>query len=516
MTSSTSALGVALHVLESGSGPADLPVVDYEEILPNPKGELRALARIGYRLEEALADVIDNSIDAGAKAILVRFVHVGAAVKRVVIADDGAGMNQATLRNAMQVGADSNHATTDLGKYGTGMKTASFSQCDRLTVISRAKGKSNGRCWERRAAESGWRCGIIDAHAAEQLLDSDWSGLKLDKHGTVILWDEIDRLQPRKVSADQYLKGLLRQVNLHLGMVFHRFLEKKAIRLRLEIRREGRKSPDQELLVAPVNPFRYPESGDSHYPRHFSLDLGEKGPLKAVAHVWPKKSTSVEYRLGSGKVAERQGFYFYRNDRLIQAGGWNGVINQDDEPHLSLARVEISLSPQMDDAFGLKVQKNAVEVPANFADAVDGARIGSLSFEGYRSDARKAYGRAAPKPFRELPVVIGNGVHQNIRNRATKEFGEGQNRFNKVSIKWTHDLEDGTFFKIDINQRYILVNYRYRSIFGGTGVASGGVVKSLLFLLLKDEFQKRKASAKRDEWLSRCNKVLLAAWHSQS
>ena len=125
---------------------------------------------IGYRLEEALADIIDNSIDAGAKTILVRFVHVGAAVKRVVIADDGAGMNESKLRNAMQVGADSSHATTHLGKYGTGMKTASFSQCDLMTVISRAKGKPNGRCWERRAAESGWRCGIIDTRAAERLL----------------------------------------------------------------------------------------------------------------------------------------------------------------------------------------------------------------------------------------------------------------------------------------------------------------------------------------------------------
>src|SRR5262249_5620090 len=156
-----------------------------------------------------------------------------------------------------------------------------------------------------------------------------------------------------------------------------------------------------------VNPFGYPESGDPHYPRQFNIDLGDPGTLKALAHIWPKKSTSIEYKLGSGKVAERQGFYFYRNDRLIQAGGWNGVINQDDEPHLSLARVEISLPPQMDDAFGLKVQKSSVEVPANFADAVDASRAGNLSFEGYRSDARKTYGRAAPKPVQELPVVLG-------------------------------------------------------------------------------------------------------------
>lgn len=497
------------------AGPADLPVIDHEEIPPSPKGAVRALARIGYRLEEALADVLDNSIDASAGNILIRFVHVGAAVKRVVIVDDGTGMTEAQLREAMKVGADTGHDSTDLGKYGTGMKTASFSQCDQMTVISRASRSASGRCWARREAESGWRCGIIDPRAAAQLLDTDWSGVSLARHGTIIFWDEIERLQPRKAAADQYLKGLLRQANLHLGMVFHRFLERKAFRLRLEIRREGRKHPDHEIEVAPVNPFRYPASGDPHYPRKFTLDLGDRGKVQATAHVWPKKSTAIEYKLGSGKVAERQGFYFYRNDRLIQAGGWNGVINQDDEPHLSLARVEISLPPKMDDAFGLKVQKNAVEVPANFAEAVDRARSGNLSFEGYRSDARKAYGRAAPKAVDELPVVLGKGVHPNIRNRAVKEFGESQKRLNKVAFRWSHDLEDGTFFEIDIQKRVILLNYRYRAAYGGTAAGDGGVIKSLLFLLVRDEFQRKKASAKREEWLLHCNKVLLAAWHSR-
>src|SRR5262249_17261038 len=219
--------------------------------------------------------------------------------------------------------------------------------------------------------------------------------------------------------------------------------------------------------VSPVNPFRYPESGDPHYPRQFSIDLGDKGKLSAVAHIWPKKSSAVEYKLGSGQVADRQGFYFYRNDRLIQAGGWNGVLNQDNEPHLSLARVEVSLPQSMDEAFGLKVQKNAVEVPTHFADAVEAARSGSLSFERYRSDARQAYGRRAPRPVQELPVVLGGGVHHVIRRRVAKEFGEGQRRFNRVKLKWTRELEDGVFFDVDINQRQILLNYRYRAAFGG-------------------------------------------------
>ncbi len=296
-------------------------------------------------------------------------------------------------------------------------------------------------------------------------------------------------------------------------MVYHRLLDEGRISLQLEIAREGRKQPDSSTDVVPVNPFDYPESGDQHYPRTFTIDLGDKGKLKAVAHVWPKKSTALQYKLGSGKVAKRQGFYFYRNDRLIQAGGWNGVIDQDDEPHLSLARVEISLPPKMDDAFGLKVQKNAVEVPATFADAVEAARDGSLSFEKYRGDARNVYGRSTPKPVQSLPVVLANGVHPTIRARVVTEFGVGGKRLNKIKIKWTDTLEDGVFFATDLQEQQILLNQNYHEAFGGTATGAGGFTKALLFLLLREEFTRTKTSAKHNEWLAQCNKVLLAAWH---
>ncbi len=161
----------------------DLPVVSYEEIPPSPRGAVQALARIGYRVEEALADVIDNSIDAAARKILVRFVYAGDIVKRVVIADDGQGMTEDNLREAMKIGADTGHETTDLGKYGTGMKTASFSQCNQLTVITRSHGQTHGRTWARREAESGWRCGVIETRAAEALMDASWMSTITESDG---------------------------------------------------------------------------------------------------------------------------------------------------------------------------------------------------------------------------------------------------------------------------------------------------------------------------------------------
>src|SRR5947208_1198288 len=104
----------------------ELPSIGSDRIEPDPGGTTNALGRIGYRIEEALADLIDNSIDAGATSILIRFSLDAQSIRRVVVADNGRGMDEATLRSAMQVGAQLKHQTSDLGKYGLGLKAASF------------------------------------------------------------------------------------------------------------------------------------------------------------------------------------------------------------------------------------------------------------------------------------------------------------------------------------------------------------------------------------------------------
>ena len=97
----------------------------------------------------------------------------------------------------------------------------------------------------------------------------------------------------------------------------------------------------------------------SGYPKLFDVEVGSTGKLRLECHIWPPKSEDEGYRLGSGKVAARQGFYFYRNDRLIQAGGWHGCRDNDAEPHLSLARVKVNLAADWDDAFNLTAAKAA-------------------------------------------------------------------------------------------------------------------------------------------------------------
>ena len=121
-----------------------LPTTSEKNNPPDAGGTREAFSRIGYKLEEAIADIVDNSIDAKARNILIRFVQNQNSIIRVVIVDDGHGMTSETILKAMQFGARITHKGKDLGKYGIGMKSASFSQCDSLTVISKANKKING------------------------------------------------------------------------------------------------------------------------------------------------------------------------------------------------------------------------------------------------------------------------------------------------------------------------------------------------------------------------------------
>ena len=125
----------------------DLRVTGSDKIDPNPGGIITAFARIGYKLTEAVADIVDNAVDAKATNILIRFFCSEDAIRRVAFVDDGDGMSDATLSKAMQFGTSTKHPESQLGKYGIGMKSASFSQCRHLSVVTVSGGSAAGRRW---------------------------------------------------------------------------------------------------------------------------------------------------------------------------------------------------------------------------------------------------------------------------------------------------------------------------------------------------------------------------------
>lgn len=480
---------------------------------PDPTRLIAALRQIGYSLEQALSDLIDNSINATASTVLVRFICDQEKIVSVALADNGSGMAEKTLRNAMRFGSDRVDDAESLGKFGMGLKLASFSHAKTLTVLTRRNGKSLGRQWTLEGIERGWECQILDPREVSRALTGRWGGVDLGRNGTVVIWDRLDKLTVSSSGLRSTLQTIQRRLQTHIGVHFHRFLEAGKLRVLLDQQRLGTREHGLQVEIEPLNPFGYERSGHLAYPKVFEINLNGVGSFRAEGHIWPANAESRNYSLGHNAAA-RQGIYFYRNDRLIQVGGWNGIVQHDAEPHSSLARVRVDLPPLLDASFGLNVQKSAVIVPPGFANSVATAtdRDGS-TFEQFRHAAQKIYRNLDARAHREFPFVPGKGVPVDMHRLTWETLFPDAENVRPVDFVW-EDLSEDKMFEIDQSEQTILLNKRFRSALlhgAKPSRVDAPLFKTMLLLLLEQDLFKERLSKSRKERLSRLSRFLASA-----
>lgn len=486
---------------------------DAEITPPDPSRLIDALRQIGYSLEQALSDLIDNSINANASRILIRFICDHDRILSVALADDGEGMDEKTLRNAMRFGSDRLDDAESLGKFGMGLKLSSFSHAKSLTVLTRRNGAGLARQWTLEGIKRGWECHSLRDEQVSKVLGGRWGGLELDQGGTVVIWDRLDKLPISPAGLRATLRTLQRRLQNHIGLHFHRFLESGRLRVLIDQQRVGAREHNLQVEIEPLNPFGYECSGHPAYPRVFEVNLEGVGVFQAEGHIWPANAQSPNYSLGSNAAA-RQGIYFYRNDRLIQAGGWNGVVQHDTEPHGSLARVRVDLPPSLDASFGLNVQKSAVIVPPGFADALGAATDGGATrFEDFRHTAQKVYRKHDSRAQRDLPFVPGGGVPVEMHRLAWETLFPDTEQVRPVDFVW-EDLGESEMFEIDQAAQTIRLNRLYREpILQGAkpGRVDAPLFKSMLLLILEQDLFRERLSKGRKQRLERMSRYLAAA-----
>jgi hypothetical protein len=342
-------------------------------MIPSARRLMQSLRDIGYDTPAAIADLIDNSIDAEARNVDVTIAAEGSD-SWVRVADDGAGMTGARLDEAMRYGSSRSYGEEDLGAFGLGLKTASLSQCRRLTVATRtsARGSIHIRRWDldRVARRDAWELQRLTptrcpAHLTEPLRGGS---------GTVILWERLDRVldyaRPDGQMAMRRLEGLTEEIEEHLAAVFHRFLsgELRKGRARISITLNG-------LWLEPWDPFARSEPATRELPRQWlPLRDGKQAHRVGVRpYVLPSQirfsSPEAHLRAGGPKRWNRQqGLYIYRRDRLIQSGGWNRLRTSDE--HSKLARIAVNIPPAADGLFRTNVSKMTVTLPAELRPAL--------------------------------------------------------------------------------------------------------------------------------------------------
>lgn len=329
---------------------------------PRAGAMLEALRGLGYSTAAALADVIDNGVSAGASEVHVTFDWDGDR-SRISILDNGRGMDDAELEAAMTLGAKNpldDRAPNDLGRFGMGLKTASFSQCRCLTVASRrVNGPVSCLRWDLDAiaasTDVGWRMFEGAARGSEAFVEP----VDALHSGTIVLWEQLDRIVTPGYTLDHFA-DLVDDVELRLAMVFHRLLEGASPVIRLFL---------NDKLVSPWDPFM---TGHPAKPWHSPVAriLTPSGLVEAQCHVLPHKDrlSEDEFRKAGGAEGwtSQQGFYVYRNHRLLLAGGWLGIGQgrawNREEPH-RLARIRLDIPNTADSAWKIDVKKSTARPP---------------------------------------------------------------------------------------------------------------------------------------------------------
>lgn len=367
-------------------------------MIPSARRLMGSLRDLGYELPQAVAELVDNSIDAGASRVDIT-IHFEGADSWIRVADNGRGMTPRGIDEAMRYGSAGHYVDASLGGFGLGLKTASFSQCRRLTVATRrtARSRPEIRCWdldEVGAANDWLLARLLPSEAPAELLDP--IGVI---PGTVVLWEGLDRVllyqNPWGARAENALSRIRSDLASHLAMVFHRFLADEARRAApLEIAIDG--SP-----LEPWDPFARDEEATQVLPeQHLEVEVGgQSHALVARPYLLPSQqrfSTPEAHHAAGGprKWNRQQGFYIYREDRLIQSGGWNRLRTQDE--HTKLARIALDIPRGADEAFGVNVSKMRVLLPEAVRPPLRAlvAGIVSRAQDRYRAQAESRTRRA--------------------------------------------------------------------------------------------------------------------------
>jgi hypothetical protein len=468
---------------EDRSAFEEVPTKGSVRLAPDPRS-LDALGR-NHTLEAALAELVDNSVDAQARHVLVRFVRDGRRLLRLLVIDDGGGIEEDRIDVAMTVGGERDYDLDEIGRFGLGLKAASFSQASNVTVVSRAReGAGVGRRWEFERARRDYACAIVEPDFAEKQLERDW-GFPRSPSGTIVRWDDVSGFPSAEEDADRFLQSAFARIRDHIGLVFHRLLEADAFKAWVQIEDSGDVLMNTEVTA--LNPFAYVRSGAVGWPKSLTVGEGDRR-LEMRCHIWPGRASTPEFRL-DGNLLERQGIYVYHNDRLVQRGGWNGLRHPD--KRLNLARVAVDVRGDVTQMLSLRPEKNGVEIGPEFAPAVEAAVTSDgHTFEDYVDCACGTFKDANRRNRDRTPLLPpGSGFDPKLR-AAFKKHVPIKEHEDPVDIRWDR-LEDDQFFYVDREQSTLWLNTRYRyDLLGGRHARLNDlpVLKALMFLLVENIF----------------------------
>lgn len=380
---------------------------DYEHASPNAASLMQSLRAFGYDISMAVADLIDNSITAQASSISINF-EWNNGDPWIAIADNGYGMTELELFEAMKTGSRNpldERSSDDLGRFGLGLKTASFSQCKRLTVATKKQeDRVYVRCWDLDVVtvENAWILLKSASPNARKLISEHFC-----KHanGTIVVWEKIDRIVPgTKINDEEYQHAFLsyaRAVKDHIAVVFSAYMHGvKKVKLYLNDR-----------LIPMWDPFMSDNSCTTRMPSESLYVNGYEVNVKPYILPHQSKLSVEEFNENAGLHGwnAQQGFYIYRNNRLIVAGDWLFPGMEKFEQY-RLARIRVDIGNETDSEWNIDVRKSTAVPPVSIQKEMK--RIATVA----QRESSKIYRYRGKKLARTVKKEQCFVWHQNVRH----------------------------------------------------------------------------------------------------
>lgn len=461
-----------------------------------PSARLVSSVGAGHKLETAVADLIDNSIDVDARNVLVRFLVDGDSVRGLMVIDDGWGMDESTIDKAMQYGGQDSYQSSALGHYGIGMKASSMSQGDEMSVYSRRTGYTpQGRWMSRESIEAAaplvkrYRPDEVDRIFAATPVD-----FELD-HGTIVVITK-----PRNFVADgdagevaSWLSAAQDRLDKHLGGVHHRLLESGRVSIWIDQFDVEYNEAGVALGVSPSDPFAHSGTVADGYPKTFVGSVSGHD-FEMNVDIWPAyESHRDNFVVGVNDTDEGQGFYIYRHDRLLQVGGWNEVVNPTQDRRF--IRIGLEIDRALEQYVRMNPEKNGIEFTGPFRQAIKKSRSrdGRSVFDDIDTTSAKE-NVASKKRTRQDKVIVRpeSGLDRRIVDAMGEHIGFNEDQ-PPVRIVWQR-LSPSRVFEVVPSERKLILNDHYHddlTKLGSTGKPAGSkqapLITTLFYLLVRHD-----------------------------
>lgn len=469
---------------------------DPETVVLRPDASILSAVGRGHTLASAIADLIDNSIDAGANTVNIHFVVKNSMIRSIRISDDGCGMTRAQLTDAMTLGKRREYGEKSLGHFGVGLQGASLSQARVVSVYSASgHAPTAGMRLAKEQADSAIVADVFDADTASAILRR--RGV-IGPSGTLVEWTHLESVSVASTIQERrrWIETTILRVRDELGLIFHRILDDGRIRIELTELDETSDETGAPRRVKAIDPFGFDRWGANGYPRPLSFPLASGGSVVTTCYVL---APGVESGLLARSRRDAQGLYVYRNDRLLQAGGWLG-LNQDLPADLQLARIAIDLTDDALAAIAINPEKRGVVFRPSAVQGLERAVTDGLTLRMFWDTCRDVWNASKRRELKARPFAQpGEGAPSALSEIFERSVGVRDDGGVELSFDWKR-LEYVQLFTFDPPTGTVWLNDQHRSHLE-QNEAHFASIKTSLFFLLEPHVGKERLAASTAERL---------------